>query len=157
MITKNWKNMMFSYCCSSDICVKDVNGVKQNISCSYCNYPMITGKMATTSDISDTVYCKLGSGTTQETEKDIALENGISNLTCNSFSLTRKLSQNIEIDDNELRYIATFTNNTNEEIIVSEIGLIYDYGQWDTLLYRKTFSPITFAIGETKSFSIVLN
>lgn len=93
-----------------------------------------------------------GGGTTPETDLDYKLETQISGLTVHSFTLTENISSNLEVGLDSLQYRASVSNNTNENISISEIGFI----QNSILLYRKTFDPITLAPGDTYTFAIDL-
>lgn len=96
----------------------------------------------------------LGNGTTQPQADDLWLENQIETLTINSVSVSNNIgTENIE----EVRYIVSVTNNKNEDITVSEIGLVFSYSPYYALFCREVFENVTIKPNESKSFSIVLS
>ena len=160
MLTKNGKNLILSGLIQKKIDYKLTDG--SVITFSYSNPKNIfePGKMIVNSG---TKYqycgmCVLGSGTTKESDSDFKLEQQVDVLTNNSLSLTQVITNNEEFGDEEFRYVAIFTNNTQNKVTVTEIGLIFIYSDPNNILfYRKTFDPVTFEVGETKTFTIVLS
>ncbi len=161
MITKNFKNAILGQFRNCKMDFKDENGVcivatSSNYYQYIFNDSFNSAKVQTGANYK---YCKLGNGTTVESEDDYKLENVITTLTPNSFSLDySKIETDSIFDNEEMRYIYNVTNNTTENITVSEIGLFMNMiASSPCLLIRETFAPITILSGETKTFTIVLN
>ncbi len=158
MITKNLKNLMLGYLCNytSNVPLVFETGIKSNASVN--NYAFTPSKLTTTGSSAGQVACFLGGGTTKETENDYKLETEyFSDFTKDSFVLSQNLNHDLDVKNVNIRYIATFTNNTSSAKTVSEIGLYWWHSNYRVLLYRETFEPVTIASGETKTFTIVLS
>ena len=106
-------------------------------------------------------YLKLyvGSGTTEATVDDYALENEEENLTLVASSGTNDSSA-ATWDQNYIGvFSATFKNDTDADIVVSEIGLTAKLGGTpsnDIMIARDTFSPVTIAPQATYTFSMTI-
>ena len=158
MILKNWKNMILGYLASSSNSYALVR---------YWDNSTTEGTQTKVVPISNTSTNPSGSyqafvygcGTTKESEYDYMLENRLTSLTINSFSMTKNYVTDISVENVNFAYRAVVSNNTDENITISEIGIVR--GVPDTpsscvLLYRKTFEPITLAPNDTYTFAIDL-
>lgn len=98
----------------------------------------------------NTIFCRLGTGTTAATEEDYWLETQEDNLTCSSAAAS-------ETENNTKAYTFTFTNPTNTNITITEtaLGIKLDtnvLSENSSIMLDRTVltTPITFAPGETK-------
>ena len=101
-------------------------------------------------------YIRCGMGTTEATEDDYKLEAEATGLTCDS-AVTAIGSNNSKI------YTATFSNTTDDDIVVTEIGFFvnnaYDGNQYDNFLLERIVldTPITIPAGESKPITYELS
>lgn len=146
MITKNGKNAMKFY--TNSVYLQPSN-------------PEVSQQSINQGDRRSPEYIKilLGSGDTTPTDSDIKLEEEISTLTTIS-SYTP--SSNAYEDNYIVTSSITVKNNTNENIVVKEMGIVnirylstYNY----YFLYAREVleTPITIEPNQTKSFSMTLS
>ena len=153
MLTKNGRKMLLSRAVDKYLYLKCKDGSYAN-GLGYGQVSYMMGNVQTNyKDSSGCCFFRFGNGTTKETENDYMIESLIDNLTINSATCT-KLFDNY--DDCYLQYRASVTNNTNENITISEIGLESYLNDYEWIWYHKTFEPITLAPNETKTFAIDL-
>lgn len=112
-----------------------------------CNdYNTATGALYTYN-----VGIALGSGTTQPTKEDYKIETPITTLTSSGASNNIRRTGVYSSD-----YIITATqsvvNNTSNNITISEIGLFFGTSTGCVLLTRDVITPVTLAVGESKTF-----
>lgn len=165
MLTKNFKNMIFistkmEYT-NNTADVMATDGNLTTVEARYACYIFNSYYSNQTHGLQGSkgyLHAVIGNGQTPETENDIELENPISTLICNSFSLTDTSYTDGVFGNEKMIYAATFTNNTNADVVASEMGFYYNVSSSKkALLYRKTFEPITFKPGETRTFTITLS
>lgn len=100
-------------------------------------------------------YIRCGMGTTEATEDDYKLEAEATGLTCDAVA-TAIGSNNSKI------YTATFSNTTDDDIVVTEIGLFvnnaYSGNDYDNFLLDHIIldTPITIPAGESKAITYEL-
>lgn len=175
MITSNLKKIMCSIIAGSsatgyneanltatliDTSGADVNyvGRTMNNTSTYAARPFGAlinsfNNMATNSGTLGTTFMKVGTGTTEATESDYSLEVENTDVTCAAAAAAT--SGNIT-----KVYTATFSNPTENEVVITEIGLFgcfstYDDDQGNTplnfMLDRTVLgTPITIPAGESK-------
>ena len=149
MILQNFKKMFFFGMKQSMGYFTNTTGAVSG--CNNGNFDDLLSKYANTYG----VRIVLGSGKTAPSNNDYCMENIITTLTLDSGSVSDNLTtNNVSVNDN-LKYLATFSNNTNEDIVVSEIGLIYNYSV-DYLLCREVIEPVTIKAGESRTFAITI-
>ena len=111
-----------------------------------------------TSGSNDTLYLKVGTGTTAATEDDCELETVNTDVSCDTVVVGNSSNYT-------KTYTATFSNPTSSDIIVTEVGLYgkfvyYNYGTLtytDCLLDRTVLTtPITIPAGESKAITYEL-
>ena len=108
--------------------------------------------MATSASSNSTTYIQCGTGTTEATEDDYNLESQTTGLNCDSV-VTAVGSNNTKT------YTATFSNTTNSDIAVTEIGFFMNYAYQgssteDFLLDHIILdTPITIPAGESKAIT----
>lgn len=111
--------------------------------------------MATSAGSNSTTYIQCGTGTTEATEDDYNLEVSATGLTCDSV-VTAVGSNNTKT------YTATFSNTTDADIAVTEIGFFMNYAYQgysaeDFLLDHVILdTPITIPAGESKAITYEL-
>lgn len=111
--------------------------------------------MATSAGSNSTTYIKCGTGTTAATEDDYGLEVEATGLTCDS--VVTAIGSN-----NTKTYTATFSNTTNSDIAITEIGFFMNYNYQgyaseDFLLDHIILdTPITIPAGESKAITYEL-
>jgi hypothetical protein len=94
-------------------------------------------------------YIRCGTGTTEVTEDDYELEAEATGLTCDS--VVTAIGSN-----NTKTYTATFSNTTDADIVVTEIGFFvnnaYSGNKYDNFLLDRIIldTPITIPAGESK-------
>lgn len=99
----------------------------------------------------------VGSGTTEPTVNDLAMESFVSSLSVVTESNSGNRS--ISYDDNFMYTLSkTFKNNTNSPVTITELGA---YSQtlpsFGTLMYaREVISPVTIQPGSIYTFSITV-
>lgn len=157
MLTKNFRAGIISYTTEKSTKLKNFNGVENDsVSYAYCR---VMNFNVSTKETGRSNFC-YGNGTTKETCEDYKLENKLSNLNIDSFTVTPIIGTELEsYEQANLAYRAVLTNTTSENITISEIGIYYNYSNSDDyryLWYRKTFEPITLAPGDTYLFAIDL-
>ena len=112
--------------------------------------------MATGAGTNSTTYIKCGTGTTAATEDDYELEVGATGLTCDSVVTA--------VGSNDAKtYTATFSNTTDTDIVVTEIGFFMCYAYTggsplDNFLLDRIVlnTPITIPAGESKAITYEL-
>ena len=169
MLTKNGNVILMNRPAESSVTVKCIDGTfvkRTTVGLAEC-FKTLTKPGTPSSNGNSCCIFEVGSGTTKETIYDYELENKLTNITKSSFSLT--LESNSDLDENgwkltTRKYTCVVTNNTSEDITVSEIGLycyhVYYEGAYSTnltaLIYRKTFEPVTISPGDSYTFIINL-
>lgn len=161
MLTKNGKNMLLQAAVdntSFQADLKTTSGTLTSTSAinnifSATNFKANTGVFS-----SQCVYCTVGNGTTEASESDYCMESEISSLTNDSFVATKDLMKKDSVFGNEkLSYRVSYTNNTTENVTISELGMYYAISETSIILwYHKTFEPITLAPNETYTFAVDL-
>ncbi len=172
MLTKNAKNFILETimnCGSSgpgdgpypsrSFTVKAVNGLEKTTSTGTGNsigFINALNHMAKTGGTNSTTYIQCGTGTTAATEDDYILESTATGLNCDS--IVTAIGSNYS-----KTYTATFSNTTNADIIVTEIGFFVTYptnggSSVDYYLLDRTVlsTPITIPAGESKAITYEL-
>lgn len=157
MLLRNGKIMLLSKINNVTIALKNIEGlISQQV--SYSNVDKFF-KTFNKEDSSNTGSCFVfGSGTTQEKETDFKLENAIQGLTVNSVSVNDYIAY-VSYDDYDVKkysFSCVVTNNTTNDVTISEFGIKSYYNGQYYLWYRKTFDPITLAPNDTYTFAIDL-
>lgn len=125
----------------------DITGTTSNVSAGYTGDGKIT----------------LGSGDTAPTIDDYAMDSVLSNLTLiteisKGYGATN--SETEDYGDPIATNTATYRNDTNANIEVKEIGLIFKdtwYNRW-FLIYREVLdTPVIIEPNHTKSFSVTIS
>ena len=164
MFTKNFRNMICGKVSNHNVdCILESGVTKKEVNLYIIENVFRNDYSTIKSDEKEKVYYKffeLGNGNTPETVNDYKLANKITNLSFNSYTVTSNLNKSNDIyGDEEVRHIFTVTNNSSSEVSVCEMGLFIcvESYQSPVLLYRKTFEPVKIAVGETKTFTIIIN
>ena len=101
-----------------------------------------------------TKFCiRLGSGVTEPTESDYKLDSAITGLTLVG---STKFNRN---DTSILTVVSVYKNNTDHDVTVNEIGLMYSNTTDETtyLLGREVLdSSVTIKAGETYTFTVIV-
>lgn len=141
---------------SRSFTAKAVNGLEKTITTGTGNsvgFINALNHMAKTGGTNATTYIQCGTGTTAATEDDYVLESVAIGLECNS-AITAVGSNYSKT------YTAIFSNPTNADIIVKEIGFFTTYptnggsnADWYLLDRTVLATPITIPAGESKAIT----
>lgn len=139
--------------------VKAIDGLEKTTSTGTGNtigFINALNNMAKTGGPNSTTYIKCGTGTTAATEDDYILESVATGLNCDS--VVTAIGSNYS-----KTYTAIFSNITNADIIVTEIGFFINYPtnggstvDWFLLDRTVLSTPITIPAGESKSITYEL-
>ena len=138
--------------------IRQTTGTYTTLSGSPSSIYSTTGEAYTETGYNDSKFGKykgiiLGTGTTPPTYEDYRMENSNTGLTYSNPSFSWS-APNVIITESA-------TNNTDANIIVSEVGV---FGMYDTsatyqrILYtRSLIEPVTIKPNETKTFTVKIN
>ena len=100
---------------------------------------------------------KIGTGSTPAKRTDYLLESPIDSSKYTS-SYTVACSTDFNVENSFLNVQCSFTNTSDDELVVSEIGAFgSSYGDRNFMYAREVLdSPVTIPVGETKSFVLKL-
>ncbi len=140
---------------TSQIQITDTGGTERNTSTSTTNtssFINALNHMATNTSTTSTTNIRCGTGTTEATEDDYKLEVEATGLTCDSVVTA--------VGSNDTKtYTATFSNTTDADITVTEIGFFmcyayngYNYSNF-LLDHIILDTPITIPAGESKAIT----
>ena len=181
MITNNLKKIMFSIIAGSSATDYSETKLKTTLvdtsgaNVSYIGKTMNTpstyiarpfgalinsfNNMATNSGALGTTFMKVGTGTTEATESDYSLKVENTDVTCTIASCGTS-------DNLTKVYTATFSNTTENDVVITEIGLFGCFSTYDNdmgdiplnfLLVRTVLdTPITIPAGESKAITYEL-
>ena len=144
---------------SRSFLVKAINGLEKTTGTGTGNtagFINALNHMAKTGGRNSTTYIQCGTGTTAATEDDYRLESIATGLNCES--VVTAVGNNYS-----KTYTAIFSNTTNADIIVTEIGFFITYpttgdSSVDYYLLDRTVltTPITIPAGESKAITYEL-
>lgn len=172
MLTKNGKKLLL-YCLmnssqtgnsspipTSDTTLVNISGSEKTTYLSLNSmYSFINSlnHMITVPTTDSVTFIRIGTGTTAATENDYKLEAPVTGVTCDSVITA------ISGNDSKKTYTATFSNTTDADVVVTEIGFLtnfYYYSSSDNdnfLLDRIVLdTPITIPAGESKAITYEL-
>jgi len=172
MLTKNAKKIILNYIMNSrgenskepnpttwEITLTNISGSEKTTNLNYYSvYSFINSlnHMMTAPTTNSVTFIRVGTGTTEATEDDYKLENYATGLTCDS--VVTAISSNYT-----KTYTATFSNTTDADISVTEIGFFtncyyYTSVENDNFLLDRIVldTPITIPAGESKSITYEL-
>lgn len=153
MILSNYWNYKGLFPASNKMTLKKTDGTNGD----YEGFDTDTFALASVNNGTFSKNLKLcvGTGTTQPTLTDYALANDASSIISAQTWSVANTSKGVNIS-----VVATLTNNTNNDISISEFGIIKELYVWNTnntkqdvLMMRTTINPIVIPAGET----VVLN
>lgn len=173
MLTKNAKKILL-YCLmnsrqtgdsnptpTSDTTLVNISGSEKTtylgINCVY-SFINSLNNMITAPTTDSVTFIRTGTGTTAATEDDYKLENYATGLTCDSVVTA------IGGNDSKKTYTATFSNTTDADVVVTEIGFLTNFyynsstGNNDNFLLDRIVldTPITIPAGESKAITYEL-
>ena len=173
MLTKNAKKIILYYIMNSDgtgndnptpttteITLTNISGADKRANLTYYSiYSFINSlnHIRTAPTEGSVTFIRVGTGTTRETEDDYKLEEYATGLTCDSVVTA------IGSNDSKKIYTATFSNTTDADIAVTEIGFFTNcyyqsYNDNDNFLLDRIVldTPITIPAGESKAITYEL-
>lgn len=174
MITKNLRAMLGSFTTNSNysksiklksedgtVCVGGAYaGTTTTIGAAWCN-TSISGNYAY-NDL------RVGTGTTEPTADDYSLESETTALTLVSASTTGSYTNdNISEGNSAKTIVATYVNNTEEAVTISEVGYFIEHADSynldgtnrtsrNFLMAREVIDPVEIGAGETYTFTFVV-
>lgn len=166
MLNKNGMMLFRSFLANqAALYFKQRNGSYSQSNTNWMNYLFYQSSWSSSDPTPDS-YRRfyVGSGTTEPTVNDYSMENEITNLTLDSL-VTTPNNTDLAVDyDNDyiVKYIATYTNNTDSPITVSELGagFYYNYNSGrrlvDMIIAREVIEPVTIPVGATRTFTITI-
>lgn len=172
MLTKNGKKLLL-YCLmnssqtgnsgsiptSDTTLVNIIGSEKTTYLIRECMYSFINSlnHMITAPTTDSVTFIRIGTGTTAATEDDYKLEAPVTGVTCDS-AITA-----ISGNDSKKTYTATFSNTTDADVVVTEIGFLTNFYYYSTsindnfLLDRIVLdTPIIIPAGESKAITYEL-
>lgn len=111
---------------------------------------------------------RVGTGTTEPTADDYCLESEATSLTLVSASATGNYTNNNLSEGNSAKTIvATYVNNTEEAVTISEVGYFIEHAESynldgtnrtsrNFLMAREVIDPVEIGAGETYTFTFVI-
>jgi len=144
---------------TSEVTLTNISGTERTTDLNYYSvYSFINSlNHMSTSGSASTTFIKCGTGTTEAAEDNYKLETYATRLNCDS--VVTAIGSN-----NTKTYTATFSNPTDADIAVTEIGFFTNFyyerkvGEDDFLLDRIVLdTPITIPAGESKPITYELS
>lgn len=111
---------------------------------------------------------RVGTGTTEPTADDYSLESETTALTLVSASTTGSYTNdNISEGNSAKTIVATYVNNTEEAVTISEVGYFIEHADSynldgtnktsrNFLMAREVIDPVEIGVGETYTFTFVI-
>lgn len=172
MLTKNAKKILLYYLMNSsqtsnsspiptsDTTLVNISGSEKTTYLTQeCIYSFINSlnHMITAPTTDSVTFIRIGTGTTAATENDYKLEAPVTGVTCDSVVTA------IGGNDSKKTYTATFSNTTDADVVVTEIGFLtnfyYSSSDNDNFLLDRIVldTPITIPAGESKPITYELS
>ena len=152
-MTENWYGFLSSGMNNIEYRLTSITNYTTPVSASSTSSSYLNLSQFLTDGTATKFYIGLGSGVTEPTESDFRLSSAITGLTL--VGSTKSNRNNTSI----LTVASVYKNNTDHDVTVNEIGLMYSDTTDETtyLLGREVLdSSVTIKAGETYTFTVIV-
>ena len=149
-MTKNWYGFLSSGMNNTDYSLTNTENYTAHVSAGSTSSSCLTLSQFVITGTGTKFCIRLGSGVTEPTESDFKLSSAITGLTLVG---STKFNRN---DTSILTVVSVYKNNTDSDITVNEIGLMFSNTSTYLLGREVLDSPVTIKAGETYTFTVIV-